>query len=200
MECDGSQSMTTRMIPALLADRVQIGISSLTITPERLKSLAFAQPYFDSDQSLTTLSTSDITHLDGLGGKTIGVDSAATSDIWATANQNKYKFASISRYDAMNSAVLDLQAGRIDACVADMPAIAYLIKDKPEFKIVDRIATGEQYSLVFNKGFADIQAIDAVSTRMKGEGYLAALHETWFGTDAPADSSTVVVKPMPKAE
>lgn len=188
------------LVPALLANRVQIGISSLTITPERLKSLAFAQPYFDSDQSLTTLAASDIANLAGLVGKNIGVDSAATSDIWATANQEKYQFASITRYDAMNSAVLDLSASRIDAYIADMPAIAYFIKDKPEFKIVDRIATGEQYSLVFNKDFADIEAINKVITDLKNEGYLVALHKKWFGTDAPADSSTVMVEPMPKAE
>ncbi|MFW8641942.1 transporter substrate-binding domain-containing protein [Rhizobium beringeri] len=56
-------------MPALLANRVQIGISSLTITQERLKSLAFAQPYYDSDQSLTTLASSGINELDALKGQ-----------------------------------------------------------------------------------------------------------------------------------
>ncbi|MFW8610055.1 ABC transporter substrate-binding protein [Rhizobium beringeri] len=188
------------LVPALLANRVQIGISSLTITQERLKSLAFAQPYYDSDQSLTTLASSGINELDALKGKKIGVDSAATSDIWATEHSAEYAFESINRYDAMNSAILDLSAGRIDAYIADMPAIAYFIKDKPQFRIVSRITTGEQYSLVFNKDFGEIQAVNDALTVMKKEGYLAALHKKWFGTEAPADSSTVVVKPMPKAE
>ena len=36
-------------------------------------------------------------------------------------------------------------------------------------------------------------------TAMKKDGTLAAIHKKWFGTDAPAGSSTVTEAPMPKA-
>ncbi|UXN57392.1 transporter substrate-binding domain-containing protein [Phyllobacterium zundukense] len=185
------------VIPALLSDRIQIGIASMTITDERLKSLAFAQPYFDADQSVTTLATSSVTDLNGIKGTRVAVESAATSDIWATKNEAEYSFETINRYDSMSSAILDLQAGRVDAYIADMPAIAYYIKDKPQFHIVARIPTGEQYSLIFNKNFADIGAINGAISEMKTDGFLASLHKKWFGTEPAADSSTVVVKPLP---
>ncbi|ANP90272.1 ABC transporter substrate-binding protein (plasmid) [Rhizobium leguminosarum] len=188
------------LIPALLSDRIQIGIASMTITDERLKSLAFAQPYFDADQSVTTLASSSVTNLDGIKGARVAVESAATSDIWATKNEEKYAFESISRYDSMGPAILDLQAGRVDAFIADMPAIAFYIKDKPQFHIVDRVPTGEQYSLIFNKSFADIASINDVISQMKQDGFLAGLHKKWFGTDPAKDSSTVVVKPLPVAK
>ncbi|NEI32633.1 transporter substrate-binding domain-containing protein [Rhizobium leguminosarum] len=188
------------VIPALLSDRIQIGIASMTITDERLKSLAFAQPYFDADQSVTTLATSSVSDLDGIKGTRVAVESAATSDIWATKNEAKYAFESINRYDSMSSAVLDLQAGRVDTYIADMPAIAYYIKDKPQFHIVARIPTGEQYSLIFNKNFADIAAINDAISQMKKDGFLGSLHKKWFGTDPATDSSTVVVEPLPVAK
>ena len=48
--------------------------------------------------------------------------------------------------------MLDLQAGRIDGYVSDIPALLYYTKDKPELKVVERIITGEKYSVMFNKG------------------------------------------------
>jgi len=36
-------------------------------------------------------------------------------------------------------------------------------------------------------------------TSMKKDGTLAAIHKKWFGSDAPADSSTVKEMPLPKA-
>jgi len=35
-------------------------------------------------------------------------------------------------------------------------------------------------------------------TSMKKDGTLASIHKKWFGTDAPADSSTVMEAPLPK--
>src|SRR6476620_9181871 len=48
------------LFPAVLSNRIQIAISSITITPKRLETLAFAQPYYDSDQSLSVLKGSKI--------------------------------------------------------------------------------------------------------------------------------------------
>ena len=48
------------LFPAVQSGRIQIAISSITITPKRLESLAFAQPYYDSDQSLSVLKAAPI--------------------------------------------------------------------------------------------------------------------------------------------
>ena len=47
--------------------------------------------------------------------------------------------------------MLDLAAGRIDGYISDIPAVQYYIKDKPSYKVVERIPTGEQYSMMFAK-------------------------------------------------
>ena len=128
-----------------------MAVSSITITEKRLASVTFAQPYYDSDQSLTVTAASGITGLDGMKGKIVAVDTGSTGDIWATANQGKYGFADISRYEGLAPAMLDLQAGRVDGYISDIPALLYYSKDKPQFKVVERIPSGEKYSIMFAK-------------------------------------------------
>jgi polar amino acid transport system substrate-binding protein len=186
------------LFPAVQSGRIQIAVSSITITAKRLESLAFAQPYYDSDQSLSVLKASKINGLADLAGAAVGVDTASTGDIWATENTAKYKIAKISRYEGLAPAMLDLAAGRIDGYISDIPAVEYYIKDKPAYRVAARIPTGERYSFMFAKTFADTAKVNDVLTALKKEGFIAKTHQKWFGTLPPADSATVKVMDMPK--
>jgi polar amino acid transport system substrate-binding protein len=42
------------LFAAIASKRIDVAISSITITPERLKSVSFTQPYYDSDMGLAT--------------------------------------------------------------------------------------------------------------------------------------------------
>jgi len=185
------------LFPAVQSQRVGAAISSITITPARLQSLSFTQPYYDSDQSLAVSARGGLTGLAAMKDKAIGVDTASTGDQWATANQAKYGFADIKRYEGLAPAMLDLQAGRIDGYVSDIPAVQYYIRDKAQFRVVERIPTGERYGVMFAKGSPLAGQFDAEVTKMKQSGFLAALHQKWFGAPAEASSSTVTVLPMP---
>lgn len=186
------------LFPAVQSGRIQIAISSITITPKRLESLAFAQPYYDSDQSLSVLKTAKIDKLDDLSGKAVGVDTASTGDIWTTENTAKYKIAKISRYEGLAPAMLDLAAGRIDGYISDIPAVEYYIKDKPQYRVAARIPTNERYSFMFAKNFADAGKINDTLTAMKKDGFVAKTHQKWFGSMPPAESSSVKVMDVPK--
>ena len=186
------------LFPAVQSGRIQIAISSITITPKRLESLAFAQPYYDSDQSLSVLKTAKIDKLDDLSGKAVGVDTVSTGDIWTTENTAKYKIAKISRYEGLAPAMLDLAAGRIDGYISDIPAVEYYIKDKPQYRVAARIPTNERYSFMFAKNFADAGKINDTLTAMKKDGFVAKTHQKWFGSMPPAESSSVKVMDVPK--
>src|SRR3712207_9484871 len=86
-----------------------------------------------------------------MAGKTVGVDTGSTGDIWATENKATYKLGEIRRFEGLNPAMLDLAAGRIDGYISDIPALLYYVKDKPQFAVVERIKTTEQYSVLFAK-------------------------------------------------
>jgi polar amino acid transport system substrate-binding protein len=188
----------TGLFGAVQSGQIDAAVSSITITPKRLASVSFAQPYYDSDQSLTVKSDSGLKSLKDLAGKTVGVDTSSTGDIYATKHQAEFKIAGVQRYEGLAPAMLDLAAGRIDGYISDIPALQYYVKDKPAYAVVERILTGEQYSIMFAKDAPLAEKVDAVITKLKQEGFIASLHEKWFGAKADKETSTVKVMDRPK--
>lgn len=185
------------LFSAVQSGRINMAVSSITITDKRLQSVTFAQPYYDSDQSLTVTAASGITGLSGMEGKVVGVDTGSTGDMWATNNGSQYKFGEIRKFEGLSPAMLDLVAGRVDGYISDIPALLYYVKDKPDLKVVERIPTGEKYSVMFNKDDPLAKEVNDVISTLKKEGFVAKLHETWFGAKAEDTTSTVMVMDMP---
>jgi polar amino acid transport system substrate-binding protein len=186
------------LFAAVQSGQINAAVSSITITKKRLESVSFAQPYYDSDQSLTVTKASGIKNVEGMAGKTVGVDTGSTGDIWATENKAKYKLGEIRRFEGLNPAMLDLAAGRLDGYISDIPALLYYVKDKPQFAVVERIKTTEQYSVMFAKDSPLAPKVNEAITKMKQDGTLAKLHQTWFGTAPDPETTTAKVAEMPK--
>ncbi len=185
------------LFSAVQSGRIDIAVSSITITEKRLRSVAFAQPYYDSAQSLTVTTRSSANSLADMHDKVIGVDTGSTGDMWTTANRDRYGFGDIRRFEGLAPAMLDLQSGRIDAYISDIPSLEYFIKNKSIFKVIERIETGERYSMMFAKNRPLASEVDAVITTLKQEGFVAGLHERWFGTVPAQTSSTVTAIEKP---
>lgn len=188
----------TALFPAVLSGRIQAAASSITITNERMKTLDFAQPYYDSDQSLTVRADSGIESLKDLKGKIVAVDSASTGDAWAQAHLNEYGFAEIVRYEGLVPAMSDLEAEKFDGYISDIPSLLYYTKDKAFLKVVKRIPTGEQYSVMFAKGDPLRDEVNAIITALKQEGILAKIHQKWFGVIPEPGTSSAEVRSLPE--
>lgn len=186
------------LFAAVQSGQIDAAVSSITITKKRLESVSFAQPYYDSDQSLTVKADGGIANLAGMAGKIVGVDTGSTGDIWVTAHLADTKIATVNKYEGLQAAMLDLQAGRIDGYISDIPALLYYVKDKPQFKVVERIKTTEQYSVMFAKDAPLATKVNDVITEMKKDGTLAKIHESWFGTKPDEGLATSTVLDMPK--
>src|SRR5689334_10703353 len=66
------------LFAATISKRIDVAISSITITPERLKSQSFTQPYFDSDMDIAARKDSAVKTLADVRGKIVGVLSGST--------------------------------------------------------------------------------------------------------------------------
>jgi polar amino acid transport system substrate-binding protein len=179
--------------------RIDVAISSITITPERLKSQSFTQPYYDSDMGIATKGDSAIKGLADLKGKTIGVLSGSTGEKWVKDNTAANGFGDVKGYNAQQEMFLDLGAGRVDAVVSDIPGMEYLFVKMKGFTVKERIKTGEQYGLMMTKDHPLLEKLNGALTEMKKDGTLATIHKKWFGSEAPKGSSTVTEMPIPKA-
>ncbi|MCP8937979.1 ABC transporter substrate-binding protein [Alsobacter sp. SYSU M60028] len=186
------------LFAATSSGRIDVAVSSITITPERLKSQSFTQAYYDADLGMAAKKASGPKTLAELKGKTVGVLSTSTGDKWSKENQAKYGIAKINGYNAQNEMLLDLANGRVDAAISDVPGMEYSFLKMKDLAVAERIKTGEQYALMMRKGHPLLEKANDAITAMKKDGTLAAIHKKWFGTDAPADSSTAQVRPMPK--
>ena len=138
-ECQIKEVAWDGIIPSLLAKKIDVIFSSMSVTDEREKQIAFSRAYYDSLLGVAGPkgATVDITP-EGLKGKLIGVQISTVS-----ANYLKKYYeniADLKYYDTQESANADLIAGRIDYMMADDTAIAMMVKT-PEASGLAHIAS-----------------------------------------------------------
>ena len=106
------------MIPALLAQKYDAIIASMSITEERKQKVDFTDKYYQMPVKFVASEGSGLEiSTEGLSGKKIGVQRATTFDSYATDNYGDV--AEIVRYTSQEEVLLDLQAGRIDTTLAE---------------------------------------------------------------------------------
>jgi lysine-arginine-ornithine-binding protein len=105
------------LIPALKAGKIDIIISSMSVTPERAKVVAFTKPYYISPTQYVALKSSGITDDPAtLKGKTVAVQSGTNHQAYMEQNLSDI---AVKTYNTVQEAELDLEAGRVDAMLAD---------------------------------------------------------------------------------
>jgi polar amino acid transport system substrate-binding protein len=187
------------LFAATSSGRIDVAISSITITAERLKSQSFSQPYYDADMGLATRKDSPVAKLDDLRGKVLGGLSGSTGEKWAKENQQRLGVTEVKGYNTQQDLLLDLAAGRIAGAISDIPGMEFSFRRMTDLTVRERIRTGDRYGLMIRKDHPLLGKMNEALSAMKKDGTLAGLHKKWFGTDAPADSSTAMERPLPGA-
>ena len=180
---------------ASAAGRVDMVISSLTITDERLKSQSFTQPYFEGALGVGVKEDSGITSLEGLKGKVIGTVATSFPEKYLAENKDKIGFAENKSYDTTANMLTDLQNGRIDAVVNDVVGLRYAFGQMKGLKVGAEIVTGEKFAIMMPKDSDKLQKANDILSEMKKDGTLPKMYEKWMGV-APAPGS-FAVPPMP---
>lgn len=187
------------LFAATSSGRIDLAISTITVTPERLKTQAFTQPYYDSDMALATAENSPVKSLADVKGKTLGALATSTGETWIRTNMEKYGIAGIKTYNTQQDLLLDTRNGRVDGAISDLAGMQFTFLKMPGMKIQERIKTGDQYAMMMRKGSPLVEPVSKAITELKQDGTLAALHKKWLGVDAEPQTSTVAVKPIPAA-
>lgn len=118
------------MIPALLANKFDLIVASMSITNSRLEKIDFSSPYRDSVGRIVGRSDKDMNLFDPSGnpiaknfaGVRVGLERASTYESWFNA---KLPDAEIVLYDGSEPLYLDLVNGRVDAIMTN-PMKAHL--------------------------------------------------------------------------
>lgn len=173
----------------LKAGNIDFIWNGYTITNERKNKVDFSVPYLKNKQVIVTLSDSSINSKSDLYGKKVGAQSESSAVTAMEKEEDLYNnFAggSAVTFEDNNQALMDLEAGRIDAVVADEILVRYYIslKGEDKFKILSDNFGEEEYGVGIRKG--DTEMVDAFNnayTEMQLDGTLKKISEKWFGED-----------------
>ena len=188
------------LFAATSSGRIDMAISSITITNDRLQNQAFTQGYYDSDLALISRTDSDVTGLDSMKGKPIGAISTSTGEAWIQANTDKYGFGPYSGYNTQQDLLLDTQNGRVAGAVGDIAGFQFAFQQMPTMHVVERIKSGDRFAIMLGKGSPLLERVNAAITEIKQDGTMAELHKKWLGVDADPGTATVEVLPIPQAQ
>jgi polar amino acid transport system substrate-binding protein len=188
------------LFAATSSGRIDMAISSITITGERLQNQSFTQGYYDADLGLAAKIDSGVTSIDDMAGKPIGALSTSTGETWIQENSEQYGLGEYSGYDNQQNLLLDLQNGRIAGAVSDITGLVFSFQQMQDMHVVQRIRSGDRYGIMMQKGSPNLERVNDAITSMKEDGTLAALHEKWLGAPADAETSTMMVLDIPQAQ
>lgn len=170
--------------------------SSITITDERKQTMDFTNPYFDAYQLIAVKATSKVTKFDDLKKLKVGVQTGTTGDEVVTKQQGKNS-TNIKRFESTPLALKELEAGGVDAVVADNGVVVNYVTNNPgaKFKTVsDKAFAPEQYGFAVKKGNTELlEKLNKGLADIKADGTYDKIYAKYFGA-APAAPATAASK------
>jgi polar amino acid transport system substrate-binding protein len=162
--------------------------SSITITDERKQTMDFTNPYFDAYQLIAVKATSKVTKFDDLKKLKVGVQTGTTGDEVVTKQQGKNS-PNVKRFESTPLALKELEAGGVDAVVADNGVVINYVTNNPgaKFKTVsDKAFAPEQYGFAVKKGNTELlEKLNKGLADIKADGTYDKIYAKYFGA-APA--------------
>jgi len=165
------------LIPGLLTGNFDCIISAMTITEERLKAVAFSDPYFSSSQVIVTkVDDTAIKTVEDLQGKQIAVQIGTTGDLEASEIEG----ATVKRFNLAPDAIQEVRNGSVPACIIDLAVAEEIAKEYKDIKFGEPITT-ESYGIAIRKNNTElIQKINDGLASIKASGEYDEIHADWF--------------------
>jgi polar amino acid transport system substrate-binding protein len=166
------------LVPGLQRGDFDFAMNGLEITPDRAKVIRFSKPYYiyalqlvvrADDNRFTTLE--ECKKLGGVVG---------TLEDTAAARLLEQMGITTRTFGNQVEPFRDLEYGRLDAVLLDLPIAMYYAKPNDKLKFVgDTVGVG-QYAIGFRKGQEALaQQVDAALDRLQASGKLQKIYEKW---------------------
>lgn len=158
------------VIPALISGKADIAAAGITITEDRKKNVDFSIPYEKTGIVIIYKKAAPYLTGESLKGKRVGVQGGTTSEIYVSEELKQEP----ERMRSPAEACAALEAGRVDAVIADIEPAKNCVKGAADLAMTDFI-TSEEYAVAIQKGQPKLlAAINEVITELKANGKLAA--------------------------
>lgn len=181
-KCSYSEQAFDALIPNLRLRRFDAIISSMDITEERAKQIAFSDPYYlNYSIYITTKDKAD--SIEDISKAKIGVLSGSTHQQYI---RNQYKGANISNYPQYPAAINDLLIGRVDVVFGDGEVVYEYIRENDKLVTVGEKVTDPEY---FGQGLGIgvrhkdtelLEEINAALKELKASDKYDEIYNKWF--------------------
>ncbi|WP_458369735.1 ABC transporter substrate-binding protein [Pseudomonas fluorescens] len=179
------------LIPALKVKKIDVILSSLSITEDRKKSVDFTDKYYETQANLVMKKGTIVSNsLVELNGKKIGVQRGSTHDRFAKEVLTPLG-ADIKFYGTQNEIFLDIASGRLDGTLADSTLLSdgFLKTEAgndyafvgPTFN--DKKYFGDGVGIATRKGDVLREKINTAITAIRDNGKYKAIQSKYFDFD-----------------
>jgi polar amino acid transport system substrate-binding protein len=188
VELEINQMDFDSVLPGIQAGKYDMGVSGISVTPEREKNVLFTDPYCLAAQAIVVLKDSPIQTKADLTGKKIAVQTGTTAESYCM--ENSYD---ISAFAANNDAQSALLTGKVDAWVIDDLTAADMVKayneaNGEQLVILSEALTTEPYAFAFAFGSETlVEEINKIIADLLADGTIAAIFEKY---EAPYTAPT----------
>lgn len=173
----------TGLIPSLETGKIDLIISSMTITEDRRQRIDFSDPYAQAslalliNQDSPVMSYADLDHPD----RVIAVKRGSTGHIYA---ENNLKQAQIMVFEKESACVLEVVQGKADAFTYDQLTI---LKNWEQYRDETRVnlesyqESPEYWGIGIKKGQTKLlEDVNAFIAEYRADGGFDQLAETWL--------------------
>lgn len=153
----------------------------------------WSKAYVDNSQVVLVSAESEIDSLDDLAGKVVAVqsDSSALASLTGDGATDANKqlcasFAELQEIADYNTALLNLQAGAVDAVCLDIGvAKTHMNNNEGKYVMLEEAIATEQYGIGFKLGNEELRdTVEAALMELVDDGTYAALAEKYELTDS----------------
>ncbi|CAG9415678.1 Putative ABC transporter arginine-binding protein 2 [Providencia alcalifaciens] len=182
--CTFTHQSFDSLIPSLKFRRFEALMAGIDITPERQQQVDFTETYYPNSAEFIAVKDK-ITAVDQLKGKKIGVQNGTTHQKYI---MEQHKDMTVVPYDNYQSAILDLQNGRINAVFGDTAVADEWLKAKGNEnlasvgdKVTDPQYFGIGLGIAVRKGNKELlDKMNKALSEVKADGTYDAIHKKWF--------------------
>lgn len=166
--------------------KCDVAAAGMTITDERAKVMDFSDPYFDATQALLVPKGSDVTSLEDLSGKTLGVQIGTTGEQYA--NENAPDDVELKVFEDLALLTTAVKSGSIEAGINDNTVLYDYVAKNSDTAVATEFDTGEQYGFAVAKDQNDalLKTVNEVLAQAKKDGAYDKIYKKYFG-DTPTD-------------
>lgn len=191
LDCEITPVAWDGIIPALTSKKIDMIISSMTVTDERLKTIDFSDKYYDARAAIAgPKGTAFEATPEGLSGKVLGVQTSSIHQRYAEKHFGG-SVSEIKEYQTLDEAQQDLAAGRVDAIQGDSFALNSFLKsttgeccDLKGYVEKDEAILGHGIGIGLRKGDTALkEQLNAAIKAIRADGTYATITKKYFDFD-----------------